>query len=314
MPFATTAALYDWCGRAARNPEKTADAIEHFIAKDPAATTWSSMGFVGPVDEGRYVHDLDGTARLMVVQFNERKLPASVRDEKISTRYAELTEKGSRKLNKQEYAQLREDVENSLLPQAFIVRSTVPVLVFKDRIMICSTSAKKVESVLHFLNRLAEARNIKFEFIDIKTAVSPGYILAELARNTTLGIDDDGTALHAGKKGKFKGEDKRTISVSERDVSSEEVQKVMATGTYNVVELAMSYVVLDDAVADFTLTDKFVFKGVKLSDVTITGIGNDTDDLHATYWLLAKTFKQILDGVTTVLNEGEDRDGSDEEL
>lgn len=319
MPFATSAAFYDWCGRAAKmkDPAKTVEAIKYFIGREPNDTEWSNVGLVAPVEEGSYVHDLDGAARLLMFQFNERKLPASVRDKEVKRRYDELVAKGDRKLNKKEFAQLREDVENALLPQAFVVPSVVPVLVFKDRILICSTSAKRVESVLIMIARLCEMRKVAWEFIDIKTTTTPGFLLGQVARNGVqyIGADDE-AHLAAGKKGKFKGEDKRTISVSERDVSSDEVQKIMATGTYNVVELSMA--LHDDEagtlIAEFALTDKFVFKAVKLSDITLAGVGNDPEDLHATYWLLAKTFQQILGAVVVALNDGEGGDDDSDDL
>jgi len=310
MPFACTSGLYDWCGKAAKVPNACAVAIANFVSREPGDAEWSHIGLIEPVEQGSFVHDLDGTARLLTVQFNERKLPASVRDKEIKKRYEDLMAKGDRALNKKEYAQLKEDVENALLPQAFVVPSQVPVLVYRDRILVCSSSAKRVESVLHLIVRMCDARKVQLEFSEIETTDSPGFLIGQMARNGVQPLNNGGT-LAAGKKGKFKGEDKRTISVSDRDMSADEVQKILSDSTYTVVELATTLHDNDDGnvICSFTLTDKFVFKGVKLSDITMSGIeGRDKDDMHATYWLLAKTFKQLIDAVIDALNgdEGDD--------
>jgi recombination associated protein RdgC len=309
MPFACTAGLYDWCGKAVKAPDACTTAIKNFISRKPGDAEWSNVGLIEPVEDGCFVHDLDGTARLLMVQFNERKLPASVRDEEVKRRYDELTEKGGRKLNKKEYAQIKEDAENALLPQAFVVPSQVPVLVFRDRILVCSSSAKRVETVLHLIVRLCDARKVHFTFTEFETTDTPAFMLGQVARNGTEHIDDE-RKLQSGSKGKFKGEDKRAITVSDRDMSADEVQKILSDSSYSVVELAITLAVDDEAVCSFTLTDKFVFKGVKLSEITMTGIArDDTNDLHATYWLLAKTFNQMVDAVLAALDGEDEGDG-----
>ena len=314
-PYAlSSAAFYDWCGRASKpaNVHKTAVAIVNFIQRNPGDQEWSNLGLIEPVEAGSFVHDLDGAARMVCFQFSERKLPASVRDEKVSERYKELSEKEGRPLNKKEYAQLREDVESSLLPKAFIVRKLVPVYVFKDRMLICSSSASMCERILTMLARLWDARNIECAFSAIHTKQTPSFMLGELAKHLDLDVDDDGTKLEAGNAAVFKGEDKRAIRIKNLQLGTDGLDRVADSGTYSVTEMAMTLKVIDEYVASFTFTDQFVFKGIVLADVTTSGIdAADAGDMHATNWLVAKTFAQLLTAVITVLNDGED--GSDDD-
>jgi len=313
-PYAlSSAAFFDWCGKAAKAPDKAAVAITNFIQRDPGDQEWSQLGLIEPVERGSFVHDLDGAARMLTFQWSERKLPASVRDEAVSKRYRELSEKEGRALNKKEYAQLREDVESSLLPKAFITRKLVPVFVFKDRMLICSSSASMCERILTAISRMWDARDIKCEFGAINTTQTLTFVLNELARNLRTDVDDDGTILEAGNAAVFKGEDKRAIRVKNRDLGSGELADVTSSGSYAATELAMTLKVIDDYVASWTLTDQFVFKGIVLADVTTSGIdAADAGDLHATNWLLAKTFNQLLNAVITVLNDGESGDDDDD--
>lgn len=314
IPFGSNAVLFDWCGRAAKNPAKTAEAIELFLAKDPGATEWTNIGLAAPLEEGSYVHDLEGTARMLKFQISERKLPSSVRDEKVSERYKELSEREGRALNKKEYAQLREDVEAALLPQAFITRVIVPVFVFKDRLLVCTSSASRAEKILGHLVRLTQARKLDWAFNVITAETTPGYLLGQVAREGLQYVGDDESAkLEAGLSAVFKGEDKRAIRVKDRDLAADEIQKVITNGSYSTTELAMQLRVIDEVLASFTMTDQLVFKGIKLSDTTVAGVGADADDLHATYWLFATTLNTILSNVVTALNEGEDA-SDDEDL
>jgi DNA recombination-dependent growth factor C len=267
------------------------------------------------------VHDLDGAAYMLMYQIAERKLPASVRDEKVHERYKELSEREGRALNKKEFAQLKEDVESSLLPQAFIVRKFIPVLVTQDTLLVCTSSASQCEKILAKLVRLCEVRKVKMEISGGSYAMSPGALLGQIARDGIfdLGDDDDlDTALHAGKSAKFKGEDKRTITVKDRSLLCDELVKITTDPQYAVTELRLHLENAGDEVSEFTLSDKMIFKGFKLTDVSLAGIQNDTDDLHATYWLLAKEMLRALDAVTSALGEGDagvpPADDEDDEL
>jgi DNA recombination-dependent growth factor C len=319
IPYAINDELWAWCRKAVRSPDAARKVVDLFIAKDPDDHEWNSMGLVEPMAGEALVHDLDGAAYMLMYQIAERKLPASVRDEKIHERYKELSEREGRPLNKKEFAQLKEDVESQLLPQAFIVRKFIPALVTKDTLLVCTSSVSQCEKILAKLVRLCEVRKVKLEISGGNYEMSPGALLGQIARDGIFDLDYDrdqlDCALHSGKSAKFKGEDKRTITVKDRDLLSDELKKITTDTTYAVTELRIHLENQGDEVSEFTLTDKMIFKGFKLTDVSLAGIGNDTDDLHATYWLLAKEMLRALNAVTWALGEGDaDAAADDEEL
>lgn len=304
--------LYDWCGKAAKSA-RTADVIAHFVAKDPAATEWSSMGLIEPLEEGSFVHDLDGAARLLMYQFNERNLPGAVRDEKVSARFREFSDKEGRAPNKKEYAQLREDVEYELLPKAFIRRALVPVLVYEDKVFVCTTSATRAEKIMVHLNRLAEVRKVSMEFrLDFNAASLEG-MLRETAKTGVIydidGKESDDT-ITTGNSIVLRGADKRTIRVKDRSVLSDDVQALMKDDGYQVTELGLQFCNEDEPLASFTLTSLLLFKSLKLADTFATGA--DAHDAHATYWLYAKTLDRIYTFVMDALNQGGGPDEADE--
>lgn len=318
IPLAVNDALFKWCARAVKSSDAARDAVQNFIARDPGNSEWSTLGITNVMPgEDAIVHDLDGAGYLFMYRFAERKLPASVRDEELKKRYDELVEKEGRNLNKKEFAQLRDDVEIALLPKAFIVPKTIPVIVTKNRLYLCTSSASMAEKIIIHLTRLCETRKtpIKFEWSDMLTAVSPSSMLTQIVRDGQAYFGDEGTdLLYPGKAAVFKGDDKRAVRIKDRDLSHAEFKAIVNEGEYAVTELAlMLYVNRDEPMMSFTLTDKFIFKGIKLGDTMVAGTGIDVADLHATYWLFAKEIDRTLDAVMAVYLDGQEDEHPDQD-
>lgn len=282
-------AFFDWCIKAAKS-KKTADVIKYFMAKDPLEFEWNTHGLIAPIDEGAPVHSLDGGIFLLCYQFNDRILPGAVRDEKLLERINAIQEKEDREVTKQEYAQTRDEVERELLPQAFIRRSLVPVFVYKERIFIGTTSAKKCETIIGHMTALMQARKIECELWNIWTEKHIPDVLRHVVFN-------DSDCFEGASAAVFKGADKRTIRIKDRGMHAEEVQGALANGAYKVTELQMNWTTEDgDSQGVFTLTEKLIFKGIKLTE---TPELKSAEDTHATYLIygnqLAYLYKDAID-------------------
>lgn len=308
MPFAVNDALYKWCARAVKNSDAALEAVKNFLDRDPGDHEWSHLGLAAVMPgETAIVHDLDGAGYLFMYRWAERKLPASVRDEELKKRYDALVEKEGRALGKKEFAQLRDDVETALLPKAFIVPKLIPLIVTRKRLFVCTSSATMCEKIMTHLMRLCETRKVELDWSDLTTHVSPASMLTRIVRDGGAPASDQafGSSLYPAKAAVFKGANKNTVRVKDRDLSHEEFKAIVNSGDYDVTELAMMLYVNDgDLAANFTLNDKLVFKGLKLGDAVGTGI--DTADLHATYWLFAKEIDRMLDAVMAVYMDGQD--------
>ena len=317
MPFAVNDALYKWCARAVKNSDAALEAAKNFLDRDPGDHEWSHLGLAAVMPgETAIVHDLDGAGYLFMYRWAERKLPVSVRDEELKKRYDALVEKEGRALNKKEFAQLRDDVETALLPKAFIVPKLIPLIVTRERLFVCTSSATMCEKIMTHLMRLCETRKIELDWSDLSTHVSPASMLTRIVRDGSAQASDEdfGTMLYPAKAAVFKGANKNTVRVKDRDLSHEEFKAIVNSGDYDVTELAMMLHVNDgDLAANFTMNDKLVFKGIKLGDVMVAGTGIDTADLHATYWLFAKEIDRMVDAVMTVYMDGQDAPADDDE-
>lgn len=290
-------ALFKWCAKASRSM-RTMGVLEHFLAKDPASHAYESLGLLPPFESDQPVHDLDGSAYLLLYQYNQRILPGAVRDEKMRDRIAALREKEDRDLTKTEYAQVRSEVEKELLPKAFIRRTHVPVFVYKDKLVICVASAKRQEDIIFHLSSIMTVRSIDCKVENIFTNDD----LPPLLKTTAIeGVahSDMGRYFQTTDAAVFKGSDKRKVSVKDRDISHSEVQNLLVNGAYAVIELRMDYRTEDqELLLTFSLTDKMVFKGIKLA---ITEEVSTAEDAHATYFIYAKQFGALVADVIDVL-------------
>lgn len=309
-PFRLTSpALYNWCKRAAAKPEAVNDALKNFLARDPASQSWGSLGLLEAFEGSGPVHALDGAGFLLMYQFNDRILPGAVRDEKLRDRIATLVEREDRDPTKQEYAQLRDQVESELLPQAFIRRTNVPVLVFKDRMLVCCPSAKKHEDICYHLGQVMVVRGIECTITLTWTMDDIKPLLMKTALGDPMYADSE-RHFEAANAAVFKGSDKRTMRVKDRDMAHKEVQHVLVNGSYEVTELRLNYKAEDgDDILTCTLTDKLVVKGIKLAQTTEL---KSAEDAHATMYLFARELHSLTEDIISAL--GGDAEHEDEEL
>lgn len=301
VPLTIDATFYNWLGKAAKaTPDALLPKVRHLIAHDPSGGDWATIGLTAPIDDVNLVHDLDGVARLVMMQLNERALPGAVRDEEVNKRVKALVERSGLPITKHDYARLKDEVTEELLPKAFIRRTLIPVLVYPHMLLICHSSQKKIDDTLRVLFELARVNaTVKFE---------PDYYRYEMGISTilkALATDDrdfDGLDnMHAGVAMKLKGEDKRTITVKERDAAGHEVQALIESDEYEVVELRIGWAAhaADDAEVHFTLTDRGYFKAVVLGAVALRDISKE--DKHATAWITAQTYRHLLVDTTAAL-------------
>lgn len=302
-------AFYNWCKRVAKKGTAATEVISNFMARDPASQSWGSLGILEAFEGSGPVHDLDGAGYLIMYQLNQRILPGAVRDEKLRDRIASLVEKEDRDPTKQEYAQLRDQVESELLPLAFIRRTHIPVLVFKERILICCPSAKRHEDICYHLGQMLAAREVDCAITLTWTMDDIKPLLMKTALGDAMYATSD-RHFEAADAAVFKGSDKRSMRIKDRDVSHSEVQQVLVKGSYEVTELRLNYKTEDgEDILLCNLTDKLVVKGIKLAQTTEL---KSAEDAHATMYLFARELHSLTEDIISAL--GGDAAHEDDEL
>lgn len=247
-----------------------ADPFDDMASVDPSPTQWDSAGLIKLPNGECYANEDQHFS--MLVQVNERKLPAKVRDELVGKKADEIEHAQGRRPHKKEMRLLIEEAEMELLPKAFIGRSqTLISFTDKDKLIVWTTSMKRAERMTTLVLEwvMLVDKNLKPEFRNIGFVHEPATIFTQMVK-TNPGDND---VLCDGFAAVIKGESE-TIRFRDVDLSSTEVQNLLTNDDYKVVEMQMIY----DSTSNFGSTDHIpemtftVNEGMIFKKISIPGI------------------------------------------
>lgn len=299
IPFLASQAVFDWLK--GDDPETLSGSIaEVWGSKDPAATSWRSQGLIAAVGDN-LVHQIEAGKFLMAMQVNERILPGKVRDEFLAKEVEKFNEREGRAIGKKDYAMLKEEVEFSLLPKAFIRRSVTPVIfIAKHRlVLVCTTSPKRAEdTVVMLCGMLTQMTGSDTSWHPLQPNNAVVGTLTLLA-NEGFSDENEDTFM-VTDNAVLRGEGKQTIRIKDKDIESADVTKLLKQ-QYDVHELGISYDPNgneENRMLSFKLSDKLVFKGLKFNDgaakVEMGNAETTEQQLEAVLWLTARTYTDML--------------------
>lgn len=311
------------------NSELAQEKMELRASEDPTGATWGTMGFVSPDGSGDFAVPMAGTRAVMVsVQINDRILPGKVRDEHLKKRLADLYQQSGRAADKKEFAQLRDEVEAELLPKSHIRRTVVPVLVYEDRLVLFTSSAKRAADIAALLWALCNDFGFHPKMLPASAKDSVGSWLTALA----IGDDESDSPFVPMDSGVLRSANdviKSVVRIKDKDIEASDIQALLVDGGYSVAELGVSVMEgVQDGLAGvagvtFTITDKLVVKGMKFPDLTIraaigeAGKGDGDDEVAKVEFqgmahLVAESVSLILGSIFAAVG-GEDRAIYDED-
>ena len=281
------------------------DFLEEHTVDDPSPTSWSSMGFAN-VQNDELVIDVQGAGFLVMVQINERILPASVQKEKIAVRIADIERRDGRKPGKKEYAQVRDEVILELLPDAFIKRKTVPVLFIKQHMYIFATSAKTCDDVIMMLIRALPDNRLAASMLSNCVTNNIVGALTTLAKEGTASSNDqEWSMFQTTDVALLKGENKETIRIKDKGINTHDVQTLLKQ-KYEVTALGLEFIEAGstDASAAITINDKLivgrmVLEGVK--NVSEQDEQKAADTFIATAWLTCRISYAVIEHLIEVM-------------
>jgi recombination associated protein RdgC len=277
-------------------PSKPAGPLEDYAVTDPSAGDWRRVGLAPAFPGEDFIVDLQGAAKIMAIQFNERILPGKVRDEQLAKEVAKVEQRDGRKISKKEYAQLREQVEFDLLPKAFIRRTVVPIIfirydVGQQFMLICTSSAKRADDCAELLQGVfPELRPTSLTVQSdvssrLRTLAVAGFLLDDSERETGF-FSHDSIAL--------KGNEKKAIRVKDKPVDDGDVQTLLKNTEYNVIEMGVGYSNKpheDGFDLTFVVNEHLIFKRIVTEGVKASLI---KEDLYAYTVMCAGLYKQML--------------------
>ena len=239
------------------------EALEAALAGKPARPCASqeltTYGFVAPFGKGEdaaLVHASQGFL-LIAARKEERMLPSSVIRDALKEKVEEIETQQMRKVYKKEKEQLKDEIVLSLLPRAFVRRSTTYAAIAPAQglILVDSASAKKAEDLLSTLREAIGSLPIR----PTSVKIAPSATMTDWIKNQKAATDF--TVLDECEL-RDTHEDGGSVRCKRQDLASDEIQLHMSSGK-QVTQLALAW---QDKLA-FVLDDKLTVKRLRFEDL-----------------------------------------------
>lgn len=247
--------------------ETLTDALDAQRFRPLAAHEAKRNGWVPPAGRGsdRLIHEIQGH-RLVRLAEQQRLLPASVINEALEERCADLEAQQGFPPRRREKQALKDTIIEELLPQAF-ARTTVTDLWWDTErrlIGVSCASSKRAESVLDALRQTLGSLK-----------VTPLAAREPIARTMTTWLttpESRPATLTLGDQLELRGNDDGILRARAMDLEGEEIQTALAAG-----RLASKLALHIEEQLSFTLQEDLALKSLRFSDALIDE-AHDTDD------------------------------------
>lgn len=249
------------------------DALAEARLKPVGPLEPSSRGFVSPFgrDEEAMSHRI-GPAIWLTLGGEDRILPASVVNDALGRKIAELEDKDGRKLGGRARKRLKEDLVHEMLPKAFVKPMRLNAsLDLKHGFLAVDTSSRK--SAESFASELRHALG-SFPAVPLNAEVSPRNVLTGWIAGEPL---PEGLALGDECEMKDPIDGGAIVRCQRQELQGDEIRQHLDAGK-QVTRLALT---LDDHLS-FVLGEDLVVRKLKFLDGAVDSLENtERDSLNA---------------------------------
>ena len=175
--------------------------------------------------------------------------------DKLKKKVAEIEAEQMRKVYKKERDQLKDDIVQRLLPQAFLKHKVTYALLLDDMIIVDASSARQAEDLLSTMREVTGSLPVR----PVSVKLAPTATFTEWVRSNAA---SNGLYLRDECELRDTHEDGGIVQCKRQDLAGEEVQNHLAAGKL-VTKLAMAW---EDKLS-FVLDDKMAIKRIRFEDL-----------------------------------------------
>ncbi|KAA0014561.1 recombination-associated protein RdgC [Billgrantia pellis] len=267
-------------------------ALAEQAARPPAGQEARRVGWCPPAGRAgtALLHELQGQ-RLMTMLRHERLLPASVVREEVEERGADIEAREGRKLRRKEKQELKEQIYEEFLPQAFVRTQKVDLWwdTRRDLIAVNTSSRKRAEEALDLLREtLGSLKVTPLASRTLPMRAMTQWLAEEGSRPASLQLGDQVEL-------KAKGDD-GVLRARQVDLDSDEIQQLLAAGRQ-----ASRLGVEIEGRLGYVLHDDLTLKSLHFSDALIDEASETEDDgdaivrLEADFMLMTQTLAEEIE-------------------
>ncbi len=301
--------VFRWASETAFPSENLEQALEDMPFSPLLSSQLQTSGFSAPLKSlpEQLTQPLAGCIMISVKE-QEKLIPNSVIKEALEERIEAIQSKEGRKPTRKEQTNLKDDIIHELTPKAFAkTQQHFAYIDLSEQLLIVnSATAKKAEMVIDNLREVLSSA----PFTPIVPKIAPSQTLTHwlssgrLPEKFTLG---DSVVL------KSLQEEGAAIRCKQVDLFSEDILAHLSNG-FVVSDISL---IFDDKI-QFTLTDKFVIKQIKLLDVLSDQLEQETfeDEIQAfqqDITLMSMEYRQLIKALVLEMG-GESKEAASEKL
>lgn len=235
-----------------------------------SATQRESLGWVAPISSGESMTHSSSKNILFTMARQERVLPSAVVKEALDEKVEAIQDSENRKVGSKEKKEIREEIEDQLLPRAFTRTQKMDAWIDPSNgwLILNTTSAPRAEEFATLLRKTIGSLPIALPQSEVSPAVAMTQWLTscELPAPFTLGFECEL---------KNQGDDKGTAVFKQHDLTLDEIQTSLKAGKF-VSKLAIEW----DEKISFVLTEELQIKKLKFLDVLDEQIQDNDPQTH----------------------------------
>lgn len=241
----------------AQDEEALSRQLEQFAFTPCGSQDMAKAGWISPLGQvSDRLYHLANDQLLLVIQRQEKMLPASVIKDELAKKIAKLETEQARKLKKTEKDALKDEVLHTLLPRAFSKNSITKIWVdIKNSLVIVdSPSAKRAEDALALLRKTLGS--LPVVPVHMETPI-------EITATEWVRSGDAPAGFVIGDEAEMKAllEGGGVAKVKKQELCCDEISGHIEAGKV-VTSLSMNW----QERITFTLTDQFAIRKIKFTD------------------------------------------------
>lgn len=278
--------------------DKLEAALQQKQSQEPDSQVLSTCGFMPPVGKGPdapLVFSADGY-HLICFRMIERILPGSVVRDELKAKVEEIETAQQRKVYKKEKDQLKDEIIQTLMPRAFLRRSTTYAAISPADgiIFVNKASPQKAEDLLSTLRECIGSLPVR----PVTTKIAPSASMTDWVRT---GQSPAGFTVLTDARLQDTGEDGGAIRATNQDLTHENIQNHISSGMV-VHELSLAY---EDKLK-LVIDDRLKIKKLRFEDILQEQANQDGGDdaegqFAASLVLMMKTLLQAFPALLTAL-------------
>lgn len=305
---------YRLCGEKPLPVHELNEMLVQKPARMPGSQELATYGFVTPTGDAEVLAERVNTeTHVFAVMIAERMLPAKVIRSAVSRKVRDIEDSQHRKVYAREKQQLKDEIIQKLLPQAFIDTRVIYGMILGPYLIIDTSSVKRAESILDLLRETIGS-------LTVRPVAVKGTPIAKFTDWFTHRERLHHFDLNGDFKANSSGDEFDFVNGKGTSPEDETLSDLVRDAGRRITQLGLQHRNNEGDPVSFTVNEMLGIKGIKWPDHLIEQANADAGDdegeghhitlMRATFMLLAVEIHGLLQDLLLELGGEEAPEGA----